>query len=81
MDRNQCDGSEAQKRVLNEHEDKDCEKGSALEQGQGEGVAEEATQRFHLGSDHGHQLALGCFLELRQRKAQRPRQQGVAQPA
>ena len=74
------DRGEAQNGILREHEDQDGQERAALERRQGEGLGDEAAERFHLGGDHLHQLALGDPPKMRQRKAHDARIELVAKP-
>ena len=59
-------------RILDEHENQDRERRTALERRQGHRVTNESAQRFGLGRDHGDHFSLGQLAEARQRETQDP---------
>jgi hypothetical protein len=66
------DRGEAENRILDEHEREDRQQRAALKSRQGEGIADEASERLHLGVDHLDDLARRHAAELGQREAQHP---------
>src|SRR5690606_2654538 len=81
LDRIEDDRGQAHDRVLDEHEGQDGQKRAALEQRQGEGAADEAAERLHLGVDHLDDLAGRDAAEMREREAQHAGVELVAQAA
>ena len=79
LNRIERDRGEAEDWILDEHEHQDRQQGAALKRRQGQRVADEPAQRFHLGGYHRNDFTLADFPEMRQRKAQNPRVQVIAQ--
>ncbi len=75
------DGGEPDHRALVYEEPEDHEQRSALEHRQGEGIADESAKRLDLVVDHVDDHARRLLPEGRQREAQYPGIEVVAQPA